>query len=161
MLIKMGTPKPMGSYPAPPNTTAIDYHKSGKTEFDLANPTPTPLRNRLQGSFTVQNGVLSGHLASGKLEVPHVLPDLFPHAVTRISFRACYNDPATPEVVRNIYPPTQKARDSVDVDLKLIPDATYTLQPADFAFDLPEAKHVSATWLCAALSNEIGYFPAE
>jgi len=161
VLIKISSPKPMGPYPPPPNTSAIDYNKAGDTEFDLENPSTIPLLYRLQGSFTVRNGILTGHLASGKLGVPHILPELFPHAITRISFRACYNDPTAPETVRNIFPPTPKAHDSLDVNLSLKPDATYTLQPADFTFELPPRNHVSAAWLCAALSNDVGYFPAE
>jgi hypothetical protein len=161
VLIKMGTPKSHGPYPRPPNTTPIDYNKSGRTDFDLENSLPDSLRYRLQGSFTVQDGVLSGHLGSGRVEVPHVLPEMFPRDVTRISFRACYNDPTAPELVRSIFPPTAKTRNSVDVSLLLTPDATYTLQPADFSFDLPVANHVFTAWLCAALKAGPGEFPAE
>jgi hypothetical protein len=131
VLIKMGTPKSHGPYPRPPNTTPIDYNKSGKTDFDLENSLPDSLRYRLQGSFTVQDGVLSGHLASGRVEVPHVLPEMFPRNVTRISFRACYNDPTAPELVRNIFPPTAKTRNSVDVSRCFSSDTNGAPRPGE------------------------------
>jgi hypothetical protein len=79
----------------------------------------------------------------------------------RISFRACYNDPTIPELVRNVFPPTPKARDSLDVNLQLKPDASYALQSGEFTFELPPRNHVSAAWLCAALATDVSYFPAE
>jgi hypothetical protein len=161
VLVRIGSPKPVGPYPPPPNTSAIDYNKSAPVEFDLENPSNIPLKYRLQGSFTVQNGILTGRLASGKVEAPHVLPEMFPRTITRISFRACYNDPTIPELVRNVFPPTPKARDSLDVNLQLKPDASYALQSGEFTFELPPRNHVSAAWLCAALATDVSYFPAE
>jgi|SRR5271165_3042411 len=146
----------------PPNTTTIDVNGAGKTEFDLENsPLSGPLRYVLRGSFTVSNGVLSGHLNKGEITVSNSLPEMFPRAINRISFRACYNDPATPQQLRNIFPPYAKARDSIDVNFPLKPGATYSVPDADFAFDLPDAKHVSKAWLCGALWTEISFFPAE
>jgi Na+/glutamate symporter len=34
VLVRIGSPKPVGPYPPPPNTSAIDYNKSAPVEFD-------------------------------------------------------------------------------------------------------------------------------
>jgi hypothetical protein len=162
ILIAVTSPrqKPQGP---PPNVVIIDYKKTTPTEFDLENPTPgSPLIYTLKGSFTIHNGALNGTLQSGKIQMPKAPPGVQVVSLTRISFRACYNDPTAPQTFRNIYPVVPKTRDSIDAPLPLPPEAKLSLPTGDFSFDLPDPKHVSVAWICAALWLDAGgNLPAE
>jgi hypothetical protein len=155
--------KPHGPFAIqPPNTSTIIFSKTNSSDFDLETPPGFALRYVLRGTFTVNKSVLTGHLVSGTVEVPKYLPPAFPQSLNRISFRACYIDPASPEQPRFIYPTYAKSRDSLDVNFQLSPGASYVLPKGEFSFELPDSKHVKAAWLCAALKTpEMSEFPAE
>lgn len=162
LLIASTTPS-VKVQPPPPNVVIIDYSKTTPTDFDLENPTPgSPLMYSLKGSFVVRNGVLEGKLVSGKIQMPKAPPGVQVVSLTRISFRACYNDPTAPQLFRNIYPVVPKADDSLDASLALPPEAKLSLPTGGFTFSLPDPKHVSAAWICAALWLDTGgNLPAE
>jgi hypothetical protein len=146
----------------PAGVARITLGATGSTDFDLeAEPQTVPVTYILRGSFTVDEGTLKGHLASGKVKVAEELPKSFPEAITRISFRTCYLGSVNGVEQMMIYPENPKARDSIEVNLALTAGASYDLSPGDFAFDLPGAKSLDRAWLCAALWNGIGYFPAQ
>jgi hypothetical protein len=146
----------------PAGVARIDSKSTAHTDFDLeAQPQTVPVRYVLKGSFAVANGKLTGHLASGRVNVAKELPKAFPDAITRISFRACYLGPVNGVDQMTVYPDNPKSRDSIEVKLALTPGASYDLPSGDFAFELPEGKNLDRSWLCAALWNGIGYFPAQ
>jgi len=147
----------------PPSGVArINVRSAASTEFDLeAQPQTVPVTYILKGSFTVENGTLKGHLASGKVDVAKELPKGFPESISRISFRACYLGLINGGDQMMAYPENPKSRDSVDVNIAMTPGASYNLAPNDFAFELPNEKNLDRAWLCAALWNGIGYFPAQ
>ena len=147
----------------PPSGVArINTRSSSLTEFDLENqPQTVPVKYILRGSFTVEGRTVKGHLISGKITAAADLPKGFPVAITRISFRACYLGPINGVDQMDVFPDNPKSRDSIEVNLALTPGAAYDLSPADFAFDLPEGKNFDRAWLCGALWNGPGYFPAQ
>jgi hypothetical protein len=146
----------------PTGVARIVVNSTASTDFDLeAQPQPVPVTYVLKGSFSVTSGTLKGRLASGKVSVAKQLPSGFPEAISRISFRVCYLTSVNGVDQMIAYPDNPKSRDSIDVNLALTPGASYDLGPADFAFDLPGGKGMDRSWLCAALWNGVGYFPAQ
>jgi hypothetical protein len=146
----------------PPGVARIDAASSASVDFDLeSQPQTVPVTYVLKGSFKIENGkTLKGHLASGKVKVAKELPKGFPEFITRISFRACYLAPINGVDQMDAYPQNPKSRDSLDVNLALNAGASYELPEGDFAFELPE-NNLTRAWLCGALWNGIGYFPAQ
>jgi hypothetical protein len=146
----------------PTGVARIAVNSTAAVDFDLeAQPQTVPLTYVLKGTFSVASGILKGHLASGRVTVAKELPEGFPEAISRISFRACYLTPVNGMDQMIAYPDNPKSRDSIDVNLPLTPNASYDLTPADFAFELPDGKSMDRSWLCAALWNGVGYFPAQ
>jgi hypothetical protein len=147
----------------PPNTTTIKPDTSN-TEFDIENPSiyGGPVTYILRGTFSVKDGTLTGHLNSGIVRVAAIVPPgTLEDPITRISFRTCYNDKRQPSILRQIFPITPKARDSIDVNFPIKAGAVYNVPQTDFSFELPDQKFVSAQWFCAQLTKEFGYFAAE
>lgn len=150
----------------PSGVVRITGPSQQKTQFDLEMPTlPPPVYQRyvLRGTFAIENGIVKGHLDSGKFEVNKELPKQYPGQLTRVSFRACFIHPINGIDQMDVYPTNPKARDSIEINVNLSPDKTsYEFPPGDFEFDLPTSQDLRRAWLCAGIWNDAGgYFPAQ
>lgn len=146
--------------PTPAGVTLIKVNGQ-KTDFDLENYVPgSPVTINLKGSFTAVDGILKGHLDSGKIKalitaVPAV-------HVNSVSFLVCYLYQANGYDQSFYYPPTPRSPQMINLDFTISQDASVEVPGGDFSFPLPAKKFLDRAWLCAALLNTPGFsYPAQ
>jgi len=149
--------------PFPPQgVSMIDIGRDYTDVFDFESLPGAETSFRIKGIYSVKGRNVVGHMTEGFFRTSDNFHLLFPMSLTKLSFRSCYIHPISFGTYQmDAYPFVGKSSNSEGIGKTLDKNRTYQFAPMDFSFQLADDAKRNLTWLCAAIENSAGYFPAQ